>query len=455
MMNDPLLDVSILIQNSNDEGPKTVTRITQTFRDRMSPILWEYSPIEISKPEFVDGMIVLRTSSPQAGIPHEDWHFLHILVEVSRELDVLVHLTDPSIILTEVADLLPDWCNEDYSLNNRIFLLRGSVVLLVPSHLHRIQGVRESASYILTARDSRIFINKAITRRVSARLERREWLDMPLHVARVVIPRDFARLLQSFPQLISKLLQYIPVDPDINKALLKGEFVRLSFLSHSTEEEPVSAAIQFTRLQWAALRSFGDHEVLPAFRRQMRYNMAGRLLLSALCNLLKRGDPKSLMACFPSYERDQQSEESCTDLLLVILKSMNPSKTIDCIDHDTDESWLGELMNAIDSAANEPSSLNPLEFEKEVEDFIREDSDSSRSSYSEESELDESGSAAYEEDSDAGIFFDEMEKTIRELKISESADISSDMFESMDSEALGSVGPATALLAGILLNRRT
>jgi hypothetical protein len=111
-------------------------------------------------------------------------------------------------------------------------------------------------------------------------------------------------------------------------------------------------------------------------------------------------------------------------------------------------------MNAIEYASKEPTTLNPGEFEKKVEDFMQDDSDSSHGSSSEEDNADNSESLGYEEDSEAAIFFDEMEQTIQQLKVSEGNDLFSDLFDSMDSEGGGSVGPATALLAGIFMNRR-
>ena len=415
--------------------------------------IWERDPLtedRISTYPSV-GLTRLEVGARTGESIYDVCFFMERLFQLSEEFDVAIDVSngDENPILVEAAEVLPAWLADAASGQNRVFIYRGSVCIIIPSEMSLVDSAEQAVKCLMGHTDHRHLINKQVTAAVKRRFALKEWLDFPLHTGRVSLPIDFARLLVKFPQLVSVLVEYLPVDPDVNKAVLKGEMGAIPFLSHSTELETVSVGLRFTRLQWAHLRSLTATNVLPTFRKLRNCNLIGQLLMSGLCCAIKRGSRDLIAAAIQAAPPHEKLQGTVISVVVKAMKSLDPALPLPLIGCDPDDSWLFEEPVAPEPESGDANVIDADQFSKEIDRFVNQNGGGE--DLSDESSS-EGGStySEYEEDEEAESFFEEMEREIGKLRIDQEGDDTLNQFmESMNAESFDEIGPASMLFAAM------
>ena len=440
-------DESATVFWESQQGESFRTTLSSQVYDLSTPRLWDSGPIIIENGDWSTEIGSLQLSLTQTGIHHEQWRMVSLLLQLSEKSSVCISIGNQDLILAEGHDILPTWCHNETKIFGRLFIYRGSLCLIVPSELARIDAVEQGATFLLRSRDHRQFVHKALTRCIKSRLNQKEWESFTEHSAQVVCPEGFARVLHYYPQLVTLLVQYLPPDPDINKAVVKGEFSKLPFLSHSVCHESVSVALRFTHLQWAVVRSMDNCDVLPAFRNHLEANLPGRLLMSAMCCLLKRCPLAMIRSCLsPAYQDDWVLLKcEIDDVIQQILCASSSSGELNLIDHETDDSWLETLLsntlNGDQGTGVEPQP-DETDFDLFNSYFNDVDSADSHSSSSSASQSEHSDSESCDEET----FMRDLDELLGATTTE--GDGIPDLINSMQGET--DTGPASALLACML-----
>jgi hypothetical protein len=396
----------------------------EAIKREMRSVLWESRPVEVSKGADTGSLGTIIISEP-SEVPHEEWNYLSLLMELTTRLPICVAIWDSDALISEIIDVLPAWCHGSKALDGRLFFFRGEVCLIVPTELRFLDNPESGAQLLLRSNDHRMFVNKGITRRFRTRIEKKEWEMFPPHMARVILPRQFAFFLVSAPQTISLILNYLPPDPDVNKAALKGEFARIPYVSHSVMHDCISIGVPFTRLQWAFARSLSETDVLPVFRKHTECNLIGRLILSGMCGFIKRGDVGLLRACFEEWVTDSASHNlSMVDLLNEKAFQPNEPKGLISLDEETDDSWLTDLLlqAGSESMAEEPEDNEDIA--EKVKKYFEDDESSDYDiSFSEESRDHDSHSGSEQE------LMEEVEEMFGQMTSYAAAEAGDDRFD--------------------------
>lgn len=335
--------------------------VLNSIHSSMGSVIWEMGPVSVRSSRHKSGHVEIML--PRSNVDHEEWLFIDLIRRLTCEFDVVVNLSQPSTILSETAELLPTWCNVDSQIYDRLFFYRGSMCIIVPSELHEVKTTADGAEFLLKSPDPRLYVNKMISCRIMERLRREEWLSYPMHEARVLIPPGFAAFLQMHPQLVSLLISYLPADPDINKFVLRGGLECFPFAHHSIQHECVPAALQFTRLQWASLRSLSVADVLPVFRRMSGLDLIGKLLLSAFSCLVKRGSLDVLNSACIGLSEYFSAGIDVAKMLCKAAQASERTQPIRYLHVEPDESWLEQHQEYRDS-------IDRIDFADELEKFM-------------------------------------------------------------------------------------
>lgn len=414
--------------------------------------LWEREPIRVDHvffdSEFGIGNLIVGTRT--GGSSHDEAMFLEVMLELSEKhvVAVDVEVDGNNLILCESCDILPKWLDDPSKGRDRVFVFKGCVCIIVPSELSILSSPLAAVNTLLSQPDHRHLINKAVTAYVRDSLLKRTVTVDYTHVGRVVLPQDLARIIAHYPLLVSVLVDFLPVDSDVNKAVLLGRMRPISFLAHSTAENTVSVGIRFTRLQWAKLRAFDEAEVLPVFRKHSSCNLIGMLLMSALCCVLHRRKADLLRIAFQASEPLKEFRGTCMDVFAEAMESINPQTGLSYVTSDTDESWLYE--EPIPGPEERDGDGEPDDFAEAIERYL---SDLGGDLESDDSCVDYSSLSgeSYLEDPDACEFFEQMEEEVSKLRIGEDSalDLITGLMQSMDAEEVHQVGPGTVLHAAI------
>lgn len=426
---------------------RIVSECIDLFSGAFSERRWDGIPVHVTDVEHLtDRLIRIQVTSPQASNDHQDWLFIASIFDLSTQIRCVVNFEDCDVVFEEAADVLPTWLEESVQPQSQVFVVDGKVFVLPSSLCGGAYTACNGAQILLDSANCSLYLDHNITEAVHRRIAKQEWESFPDHVGRIEVPQDFAYILTRCPHLVSALLEFLPVDSDVNRAVLLDQFASLPFLSHSRIHPTASIGLRVTRLQWAALRSFGDADVLPAFRKLRQYNLVGRLLLSALCCAIKRDARDKISACLGSRGPLKTESKSVICIMQEILASRHPSMKLDLVSHDEDDSWLHEFQSLI--SERDQVEVTPEEIQRNMEGFFHE------SSSSDDSDDSHSVDTSFEEDVEAKAFFDQMEDTIKTLRVTTEDDSLEHLMSSMDHEDPHLVGPATVLLASILHQNR-
>ena len=184
--------------------------------------LWHYG---IDVPNF--GIHVSSTE----GIPHlraycrygpnvlDEWMAIHYLIEISKKYPDIAGMAwdiqDGQVILIQLADILPDWLDEDPSDNHRYacWIQNGNIQLFHESHL----TLQKSLELLRNNSNSMESTHPTLQQALVYWLEVKSAESKLLQRTPMVLPRNVARFFNKRPELVHTAIQAFGEYLDINE----------------------------------------------------------------------------------------------------------------------------------------------------------------------------------------------------------------------------------------------